>query len=283
MPRIRSLFAALALLICAGTALAQQTEPARPAAGQPPVPSLMRVPDPNRPPTISLAPAVVVLRASFGQTVTQSLTLSNETSSDYAFEMIAQDVVIRDGKRTFVRAGDLEHSIAQSAVFSRTEGIVKPYTSVSVDVRFTVPAQTDIRAVVALFRGKAAPPVGQNAVAMTASLGALVTFILTDAIAVETEPLKVTAEADGSSVVISDVLRNSGKEPVVPAGVAAILDSRGKLVGKISLDPQRLLPGERLPFRAEYAGQLTSGSYKVLCSFDLGGKQVTSSGTFKIE
>ena len=65
-------------------------------------------------------------------------------------------------------------------------------------------------------------------------------------------------------------------------GVAAVLNSKGALVGKTTFPVQRLLPGERLEFKAEYPDQLEPGSYKVLCSFQFEGKTLTTDGSFTV-
>src|SRR5689334_22940609 len=47
-------------------------------------------------PSISLTPAVVMAKGSFSQTLSQTLTLTNQTARDFAFEMVAEDVVVKD-------------------------------------------------------------------------------------------------------------------------------------------------------------------------------------------
>jgi hypothetical protein len=233
-------------------------------------------------PTLSLSPAVVLARGHFGQSLTQTITLTNQTGTTFGFEMLAQDVVVRKGKRVFIPAGEAPHSIAQSAVFSLRSGEVKPFSSVSVDVRVTVPATTDIRAVVAIFRGTTAYVPQGSSVGLTASLGALITFNLTNDTRLEAGLVRVVRASASTNLSVEQSLANVGTEPVVPQGVAAILDSRGVLVGKMSFLPQRLLPGERLTFAAEYPGRLAPGTYRVLCSFQYEGKDLTSAGTFSV-
>src|SRR5229473_3177777 len=93
-------------------------------------------------PSISLSPAVVMAKGNFGQGLTQTLTLTNQTARDFAFEMVAEDVLVKDGKRIFVPAGETPNSIAASAVFTQKTVLVKPFSSASVDVRLTLPAQS---------------------------------------------------------------------------------------------------------------------------------------------
>jgi len=69
---------------------------------------------------------------------------------------------------------------------------------------------------------------------------------------------------------------------VLPEGTAAVLNEKGSLVGKASFAQQRLLPGERQQFVAEFPDQLPSGNYRALCSFQFEGKTQTSSVDFKV-
>jgi len=234
-------------------------------------------------PSISLSPAVVMARGSFGQGLTQTLTLNNLTGLDFAFELIAEDVIVRDGKRVFVTAGETEHSIAATAVFSQSKIVIKAHSAGSVDVRLTIPPDTKIRAMVAIFRGTDVLPSSTPSVGMTASLGALLTFNLTDNVKLDPDPVQVKPANESSNMVISQWITNSGTEPAVPEGVAAILSTSGSLVGKAPFSPQRLLPGERLEFAAEYPEQLNAGNYRVLCSFQFEGKTLTKDATFKIQ
>lgn len=221
-------------------------------------------------------------RGSYGQGLTQTLTLTNNTGVEFAFEMEAQDVVVREGKRVFVPAGETENSIASSAVFSQKQVIVKPYSPVSVDVRLTIPAQTSIRAVAAIFRGTNKLPTSNSAVGMTASLGALITFNLSDNVRLESEAVHIVPATETSNMTISQWISNVGTEPVLPDGMAVVLNAKGNLVTKIPLQPQRLLPGERLEFSAEYPDQLQPGDYKAMCTLQFEGKTLTSDAAFKV-
>ena len=221
-------------------------------------------------------------KGSFSQTLSQTLTLTNQTARDFAFEMVAEDVVIKDGKRVFVTAGETPNSIATSAVFTQKTVLVKPFSSASVDVRLTLPAETNIRAVVAMFRGTDKLPTSSGAVGMTASLGSLITFNLTDNVKLKPEPVRVIPASETANMKIAQWISNSGTEPVLPEGAAAVLSSSGALVGKAIFDPQRLLPGERLEFSAEYPGELAPGNYRALCSFQFEGKTQTTEAAFEI-
>src|SRR5690242_12101224 len=48
-------------------------------------------------PSISLNPAVITAKGSNGQGLTQTLSLNNNTSAEFVFEMEAQDVIVREG------------------------------------------------------------------------------------------------------------------------------------------------------------------------------------------
>jgi hypothetical protein len=234
-------------------------------------------------PSISLSPAVVMAKGNFGQGLTQTLTLTNQTARDFAFDMVAEDVIIKDGKRIFVAAGETPNSIAATAVFTQKTVLVKPFSSLSVDVRLTLPAQTNIRGVVAMFRGTDKLPSSTGAVGMTASLGALITFNLTDNVKLQPEAVRVTPATESANMKIAQWISNTGAEPALPEGAAAVLNSAGALVGKATFDPQRLLPGERLEFSAEYPGELPPGNYRALCSFQFEGKTITSEAAFEVQ
>ena len=266
-----SISIALLLLLMSATAFSQQTA----AASAPPATPAQ--------PTLSLSPAVVMARGGFGQALSQSLTLSNQTSHDFYFEMVANDVVVKNGRREFVDAGKSPKSIAATAVFSQPGGVVKANTSLAVDMRVTLPETTDIRAVVAIFRGTENMAGKGSSVGMTASLGTLLTFNLTDNVSLDGTELKVEAPTATTALRVSQLLENKGSEPVLPDGVVAFLDGKGKLSAKLAFPPQRLLPGEKLPFSADYAGDLRPGTYKVLCSFEYEGKTLTTESTYTAE
>jgi hypothetical protein len=270
------------VLVCffLGAALNAQTGQSAPQvpAGQA---ATAPAPDASKP-SISLSPAVIMAKGNFGQGLTQTLTLSNQTGRDFAFELVAEDVVVKDGKRIFVPAGETPNSIAATAVFSQKTVLVKPFSSASVDVRLTLPAQTSVRAVVAMFRGTDKLPTSSGAVGMTASLGALITFNLTDNVKLQPEAVRVSPASETANMKIAQWISNPGTEPALPEGAAAVLNSSGALAGKATFDPQRLLPGERLEFSAEYPGELPPGNYRVLCSFQFEGKTLTSEASFEV-
>jgi hypothetical protein len=276
------------LPVCFCLLSAALTAQTAPAAGTQTSPTAVQSPAPAAPvqptdrPSISLSPAVVMAKGSFSQTLTQTLTLTNQTARDFAFEMVAEDVVINDGKRVFVAAGETPNSIAASAVFTQKTVMVKPFSSAAVDVRLTLPAQTNLRAVVAMFRGTDKLSTSSGAVGMTASLGSLITFNLTDNVKLQPEPVRVTPASETANMRIAQWITNSGAEPVLPEGAAAVLNSSGALVGKAVFDSQRLLPGERLEFSAEYPGDLPVGNYRALCSFQFEGKTLTTEAAFEV-
>jgi len=62
--------------------------------------------------SLTLAPAEVAARGSFGQSVTSAFTMTNTTDATRSFELVAYDVVVRNGQRVFVPAGAEPHGIA---------------------------------------------------------------------------------------------------------------------------------------------------------------------------
>jgi hypothetical protein len=229
---------------------------------------------------LSLSPAVVMLRGDFGQSTTQTLTLRNGTSRPFSFDLVAQDVVTAGGKRTFVDAGSIAGSIAATAVFSQNHVDVAPGETVSVTMTVTLPPTTQQRAIVATFRGTNRVMSGD--VPMKASLGALLTFSVSDSVELTAAPLAVRAQTASSSLGVAQACTNSGTEPLVAKGVLAVIDSRGALVGKAALDARRLLPGESTQIAGEYGGDLESGRYRVLVTYDYEGRTLTQSAEVEI-
>lgn len=232
---------------------------------------------------LSLSPAVIPTMGKPGQSTTQTLTLSNQTSMQLSFEMIAEDIVVRDGKRVDVSAGELPKSIAATAVFSKPTVTVPPGQAASVDVTVTLVPDTEVRAIKAIFHGTDKFASQSNSVSMTASLGCLITFTGSNNFAVSASAVQVTPQTATRPLKVSLELTNTGTEPVIPEGVAALLSEAGKLVGKVPFSPQRLLPGERLPFVAEYAGELQPGSYRAVTSFQFEDKTISNTVEFRIE
>src|SRR5436305_1872974 len=98
---------------------------------------------------LSVTPAVIMLRGEPGQSTTQRMLLTNGTSRPFSFELVAQDVVVRSGKRLLVPAGEAPGSIAATAVFSKRSVTVKPGQTAAVDVTVTITTRTTVRAITA--------------------------------------------------------------------------------------------------------------------------------------
>jgi hypothetical protein len=226
--------------------------------------------------TLTLSPAAVPLRGRVGQSTRQSLTLANGTDVALSFELEAKDVVVRDGTRLFVDPGVLPASIAATAVFSARGLTIPAGGSSTVDVLVTLPPGASHRAVVALFRGTTR--IGNT----VPSLGALLTFTLSEQFRLEPSTLIVEPQSPTSNFALQAVLSNPGDEPIVPKGVVAILDARGALVGRVAFESRRLLPGERATVRAEYPGELASGAYRALATFEYEGRAATREAAFEI-
>jgi hypothetical protein len=225
---------------------------------------------------LTVTPAVLQLRGSFGQNTTQRLTITNGTSVPFTFDLLAQDVVVHDGKRRFAEAGSVAGSIAATAVFSRKTVSVQPGATEAVDVTVTIPQGAQHRAVVAIFRSTTR--FVQNRVPMHASIGTLLTFSMSGDVTVSTEPLAVTPQSAASNLIVSQKCINRGTDPVVARATAAVLDAKGTLISRTNFDPRRILPGEATTLAGEFAADLAPGHYKVLVTYDFGGKSVTTAG-----
>jgi hypothetical protein len=216
---------------------------------------------------ISLSPSVVILKGQPGQAFRQTLRLTNHTSRELAFRLEAQDVVADDGRRTFIAAGERTGSIAATAVFMPKEVVIAPGAVGIADVTLTLPVGSSVRGVAAIFRGQTV--VGsQRGVAMTASLGSLVTFTLSGDTGLDAADPEVAAQTDTSNLAVTEWVSNVGSEPVVASGAVAVLNHAGALIGKVPIEAQRLMPGERLAFKAEYPALLAPGRYRAILSLE---------------
>lgn len=230
--------------------------------------------------SLSLAPAVVMLRGHAGQSTTQTMRLTNGGMEPYSFDLKAEDIVVRDGRRVAFPAGRLPGSIAATAAFSRKSVTLAPGETVRVDVTVTIPTTPAGRAVLALFHGTT--KMERAGVAITGSLGMLLTFSLSDELRPATTPLSVHPPDSSSYLRAAQELSNGGSEPFVAIGTLAIINSAGALVGRTQAPPRRLLPGEKTDVRAEYTGKLAPGHYRALMTYQIATNSVTSSAEFDV-
>jgi hypothetical protein len=222
--------------------------------------------------SLVLRPAAVPLKGQVGQSATQVLTLHNDGDQPLEFDVVAQDVIVRDGKRLFVEAGKLAGSIAATAVIQPRRVRVEPRSSSSATVIFTVPEGMQHRAAVAMFKGTTPVQAGQRKAFL--SLGTLFTFAVSDNVSVKGE-LRATPPAANANASLAGMLANDGTEPVVATGVAVLVDAAGRMVGKSAFESKRLLPGESATLHAEYPGDLEPGSYRAIGTFDIAGRPFT--------
>jgi hypothetical protein len=226
---------------------------------------------------ITLSPAVVPLAGSYGQSVTQALTLQNDTDFPLDFTIEARDVVVRDGARLFVEAGQLADSIAASAVFSLRELRVAPHASGTATVTLTLPPAMRHRAVVIYFRGTTPVPSGGRSALL--SLGSLLTFTVSNHASIAASALVADPPSATASARLKSTLVNDGEEPVMATGMAVILDAGGRLAGKAPFAARRLLPGEKATLAADYQGELRSGSYRTVATLAVAGRPLTLTGS----
>lgn len=234
-------------------------------------------------PFISLAPSVVMLHGKAGESYQRTLQMTNGTPIPMTFRMMAMDVAVKDGRREFVPAGEMPGSIAATAVFSVPQITIAPHKAGKVNVTLTVPPQSPVRAVVVEFRGT--NPIAtslKNKAKATASLGALVTFSLAKNVEIDAAPLEIKDQTPTTNASITAWLRNSGSDPGLVAGEAAILNQSGKLFTKAPIPEERLLPGERLPFKAELPVELQPGQYRAYVTFLCNGKTITETANFEV-
>jgi hypothetical protein len=133
-----------------------------------------------------------------------------------------------------------------------------------------------------VFHGKDLIAVTSRARA-TASLGTLFTFALSDEVRIEGSAIEVTPQTATANPMVVQWFTNTGREPAIVTGVAAILNEAGSLVTKSSFAEKRLLPGERGQFESEVPVELKRGNYRAFVSFLCGGQTTTYSAAFTVD
>jgi hypothetical protein len=232
--------------------------------------------------SLALSPGVVQVKAQPGASSTHILTMTNLTGTRFGFVLEALDVVTRDGKRVFVPAGETEGGIARSAVFVPRAIVLNPGEAGKVEVTFTIPAEPKVRAVVAIFHGRTALS-GTGSFMITGSLGTLITYNLSAKTEIRAGAPTISPQTDNANLQVSERLENVGQEPAVPKGTLAILRSSGELVGRVAIQPYRLLPGERFDCLVEYPHTLRAGKYRAMVSIQYEGGVQTNSAEFQVE
>lgn len=233
-------------------------------------------------PSLALSPAVIVVKTKPGGSSTHALTITNLTDSKCRFVMEAFDVAVKNGERVFVPAGEIPGGIARSAIFQPPALDVRPGESAHVNVTLTVPPEPGVRAVAAVFHGQTALP-GNSNLKVTGSLGTLITYSLSDKVALRTNAPAVRPQTKTSNLSVSELLENTGSEPVVTKGTLAILKSSGELIGRVPIESHRLLPGEKFESVIEYPRYLQPGRYCAMMSVVHDGEVHTSSVEFQAQ
>ncbi len=224
--------------------------------------------------TITIAPASLSLKGSAGKMYTQNFKVANSTDVPYTFKVDIADVVVEDGKRKFVPAGQTPSSLAATVTSLRTEIVLAPGEETSIPVTFIMPFESRIRAVAVFFHG-VPKRLGTNQQRILLNLGAVVDFSLTNEVVLDSLPLEVSTQTPTTNTTIRQELTNIGPEPTIVRGAVAFLDQSGKLIGKSAFEQKRILPGERNTVHAELASTLPSGKYRVVSSLEYSGETLT--------
>ena len=66
-----------------------------------------------------------MVRCKPGQSTTQTLTIMNHTANEVRFALASEDVVVREGKRSFSPAGRIANGIAATSIMSPASLVVK--------------------------------------------------------------------------------------------------------------------------------------------------------------
>jgi len=213
--------------------------------------------------SVSINPAVIELRGVHGDSFERRISVTNGTASALRFVIDVQDVVIRDGRRTFEPAGVTSGSIAATAVADPPELILESGESGSAVVELRVPSATTVRAVAIFFRSRMSNG-GPYGAAVGLNLASLVTFHLDGHSELSRRDLRIQATATG--LIFTQTVSNEGEEPLFAEGFVALIDGRGQVRDRVELVRTRLLPGEIAELRGESLPQILPGSYRAVAT-----------------
>jgi hypothetical protein len=230
---------------------------------------------------LTISPAALSIKGPAGRSTTQVFVVANSSDLPLSVTIEVSDVAVRGAKRVFVPAGESTGSIAALVTVVAKEFVLNAGEQRSVPVTFVMPETTPYRAVAVFFR--ALPPAAPASPRIRFNLGAVVDFSLTNEVALTISKPVIKPATRSANAVITQELSNVGPEPAMVKGIAAILNANGTLVGKAPFAQRRLLPGERNTMRAEYAGTLRPGTYRVLCSLEYAGETQTHSAEFIVQ
>ncbi len=223
---------------------------------------------------ISISPAALSLKGAPGRTITQEFDVSNSTDVPYFVDVDVQDVVVKQGKRTFVSPERTPDSLAALVTLPRRRALVLPGEHLKVPVTFVAPDESRNRAVVVFFHASREHAV-PNQPKIRLNLGTVVDFTVSNEVILRVTSLGVEPQTSTSNVAITEELANVGPEPAIARGVVAILSDKGDLVGKTEFQQKRLLPREHNQTRAEYPGALKSGRYRAICTIEFADSTLT--------
>jgi len=229
---------------------------------------------------ITVSPAALSMKGAAGQISTQKFRVQNLTDSVYEFSVDVADVQVHNGTRLFVPPEQAAASLASMSTALVTGFELRPGEEKVVPVTFVLPSRTSNRAVAVFFRGL--PVQAKSGIRIRLNLGVVVDFTISDQVDLRIAEPTVSQPTQSTNAVISQQLSNEGPEPANVRGIAAILGDSGRVVGKAAFDHRRLLPGEHDVLRAEYAGTLASGHYRILSTLEYAGTTVTKAAELTI-
>ncbi|MFB3922208.1 MAG: hypothetical protein ACE145_10830 [Terriglobia bacterium] len=180
----------------------------------------------DSPDSFTLAPAVAIIQCEPGATISRAFTIYNPSPRELTFEAAAQDVVLRDGKAVFARAGTLMNGIAATAVFGERFFNVKPRGSRSISVSLTVHPRTTSNGVLIQFRGTDKVPISDVS-GLSPTLGSLVLISFSNGSTADPASGSPVVTTALSTIAVSQWAINSGFESNPASGEATSAASAG--------------------------------------------------------
>lgn len=186
--------------------------------------------------SVTIDPAVIEIEGTPGTAVERSIVLTNNLPWDVDVEVVAEDVVIRDGVRTYVPTGETRGGIAASIIARPRKLRIGTGARATVTAIVTAPEARSQSAAALFFR---AVPIQQDVSSgVRINIGCLIVLQQGDDPLLEFERPSIDSEG-----TLTQTIENRGGDIAIVRGTVRLLeDSLDQLV---QLPSVRLLPGER--------------------------------------
>lgn len=211
----------------------------------------------------------VALSLAPGETAVGEIKINNMTDKEVSVKAYWQDFIYTppfDGNKKFLSPTTTSYSCTQWVSFNPQDFILKPFEKkiISYNIKFPAQAQGGYYGVL-FFENSTGKKDSKTGVSVIARVGCL--FFLETA-----GSLKSASVVDTSAVAsrIEGEIQNKSQIILIPKGIFYIMNGEGMIVDRGEVDTFYLPPGQDVPFFINISDKVSSGTYTMVLTFDLG-------------